>query len=59
MLRQFLSDGVRVYALQQAKASGNRTPLSLDDLDRLYDQILKGETGNQAGFTDLLIVFDD
>lgn len=57
-LRQFLSEGVQLYDIRQVKNSGDKTPLGLDDLDRLYDQMLVSEERHSAAHTDILILFD-
>jgi FkbM family methyltransferase len=58
LLRNFLSEKARVYDLRDIIATGKKTLLTLEDIDRLYDDMLKGESSARALYTDLIILFD-
>ncbi len=59
LLRQSLEGRARLYNLEKFKESGDKTPLGVDDLDRMLSGILEGESESRAAFTDIVILFDE
>jgi FkbM family methyltransferase len=58
LLRRSLERAAGIYDLEKFKQDGDKTRLDVEDLDRMFSDILDGESESRASFTDIVVVFE-